>query len=257
MIVIRNATKEFDRALAQSSVRFCDLVSATESRMTSWGAVAYKTHPLHHQFSTNGKFELRAGEWLLRRESEPIAVTRMVRIHGTRNDIINTWVFPFCPAQYPVYAAELIAVGPSIKVAFVDIQVPGLNPHRLADVSRVTAPIAHRYAALPCDEAAPHWAIDASQGHYTYSRNATQGDVDAIHHCYLAYLDAHLNLIMGEKPVQKGATVSTSADDALYGYQRHHHQHSPGQKFLSTLFGHDWTFRFMTEFLFAKAEGIE
>lgn len=210
------------------------------------------------QASKNGKFALSAQQWTLsatgaKRENSHIATLRMVYIRGQKNEIINTWIFPVRPDFMPVYAAELISVASVTRVAFVDIQTPNLTESVTDEVKTLTAPLAARFAGLPCDEAAPDWAIEASTGNFTYARGADSNWTSTIQQCYVDYLDTYIKAF-----VTSGDSVSVRRDQRdnaisahLSEYQRHHMNSSPGKKFLGTLFGTEWTDSFLSEFLFS------
>ena len=207
--------------------------------------------------SLNGKMALRAQEWTLQVSGRPIGNLRMVHIQGAKNEIINTWIFPNRPRQMPVFAAELIAVGNSTKVAFVDIQVPVVSDAVADDAASITSSLEPRFSCLPCDEAAPEWATHDSQGHFTYARDVPDTKSHVIEACYLSYLDGYLDAFTSDDVAESIAYSDRdeSAVTALHEYQLHHMKHSPGNKFLSKLFGSDWTEAFMTDFLFAKPRG--
>ena len=182
----------------------------------------------------------------------------MVYIQGPKNQIINTWIFPNRPKQMPVFAAELIAVGDEVRVAFVDVQVPVIGSSAvLEDTSLMTSGIAARFSGLPCNEAPPVWAIESSQGNYTYARNVPISSFSKVEECYRSYLDTYLSAFVNKKVgvVLSELKRDEHAIDELHQYQHHHMQSSPGNKFLSKLFGPDWTESFMREFLFAKPRG--
>ncbi len=233
------------------------LADATCRRMEGRAAHKNTLAPEHaSRLSLNGKMQLNAHEWHLRSDGLVIANLRMVHIQGPKNEIINTWVFPNFPNQAPVYAAELIAVAGSVKIAFVDIQVPVATYSLLLETEQVTSALASRFAHLPCDEAAPTWATDASPGHFTYARNLSREHTPTVEECYLAYLDAYLNIFVAPDAAwQPNDGVSNAAIRVLSEYQWHHMEHSPGQYFLSKLFGADWTSAFMQRFLFAEPRG--
>jgi hypothetical protein len=246
------------RSLKSHPVSFAHLVQETKTRMLSH-LNRCNLIPKHYaqRESLHGKMLLEATEWSIQIQGRPIASLRMVYIHGGKNEIINTWIFPNRPSRMPVYAAELIAVNDAIRVAFVDIQVPALEGSIVEDTSMMTGSLAPRFASLPCNEAPPFWAIQESQGNFTYARNVPAVDLPTIEACYLAYMDAYLNHFACEDVGKSILRLARDEDalDALLSYQHHHMEHSPGNKFLSKLFGSDWTEAFMREFLFEKPQG--
>jgi len=239
---------------------FQTLKQQTQNRL---GQIHAEREPLANTItekeSTNGKFTLTAESWSIVSKNancQPcsIASLRMVYIRGQKNEIINTWIFPKRPDVQPVFAAELISVGGVTRVAFVDIQTPVMTGDTIDEVTLLTAPLATRFACLPCNEKAPEWATTASPGNFTYSRQADANWTSTIQECYLSYLDAYL------KAYATGTTANNSArlpedhsvTHALQAYQKHHMESSPGKKFLGNLFGVEWTNSFLTDFLFAK-----
>lgn len=200
--------------------------------------------------SNNGKFRLIAEAWQLEIGLFR-AQLRMVKIDGAKSNIINAWVFPSNPCHYPVFAAELIGVGDAVRVAFLDIQAP-LPTAGSSKLNDQLKQVALAYAHLPCDEAAPDWATEASLGHYTYARNVPESQLNDLGACYLEYLDLFIKYSSSHRPRIQPAEYLDLALERLHAYQMHHMQHSPGKKFLGNLFGVDWTERFMIDFLFTK-----
>ena len=81
-----------------------------------------------HYDSKNKRFHLSSWAWRLVSGGMPRCDVRVVYISGTKNTIINTWAFPYAPGLQPVFAAELIALGDTPKLTFMDIQGPCLSP---------------------------------------------------------------------------------------------------------------------------------
>jgi len=246
--------------LGADSFPFLTLKQQTQNRLGQIRAIqAPLANAISENESKNGKFTLTAESWSIELKDadgqrHSIASVRMVYIRGQKSEIINTWIFPFRPDILPVFAAELISVGGVTRVAFVDIQTPVMTGDTSEEVTLLTAPLALRFACLPCDEEAPEWATSASPGNFTYSRQADANWTSTIQECYLSYLDAYL------KAYATGTTANNSArlladhsvTHALQAYQKHHMESSPGKKFLGNLFGVEWTNSFLTDFLFAK-----
>ena len=197
--------------------------------------------------SLNGKFSLVAQAWQINVAGSRLCL-RMVKIDGAKSNIINTWIFPADAQNLPVFAAELIGVGEAVRVAFVDVQAPVASA-RTIRLDQQLKSVASKFASLPCDEAAPDWATDASIGHYTYARQVCEQHLSAIRACYVDYLNLYLSYVSSVS-APSVLTAIDAASAALHAYQLHHMQHSPGKKFLGNLFGVDWTERFMLDFLF-------
>ena len=255
----RLMSRQSRQAALPDRVSFATLVNETKSRMHfHLDETATIPTEFRNRESLHGKIVLTASQWAIQVSSKQIASLRMVYIQGPKNQIINTWIFPNRPKQMPVFAAELIAVGDEVRVAFVDIQVPVIDSSSvLEDTSLMTSGPAARFSGLPCDEVPPVWAIESSQGNYTYARNVPISSFTKVEECYRAYLDTYLGAFA--KKNANGALSKSKRDedaiDELHRYQHHHMESSPGNKFLSKLFGPDWTESFMREFLFAKPRG--
>lgn len=204
--------------------------------------------------SKNKRFQLRSWAWQVTLDELPLCDVRVVYISGTKNTIINTWVFPYAPRLQPVFAAELIALGDHPKLTFMDIQGPCLDMARQVVVRRATERVASRFADLRIAEQPPAWAIDASLGQYMFTRDLPCEMASRVAEGYELLFAAYLNLIT--RPI-----VACDGDDSrreelsnglaeLHRYQLHHLESSPGKVFLSKLFGEQWTESFLNDFLF-------
>ncbi|MCC6508742.1 MAG: hypothetical protein IT423_06525 [Pirellulaceae bacterium] len=210
--------------------------------------------------SINKKFQLVAQEWSLMMDDQCLGQLRSVKIDSEKSNIINVWIFPNRPQCKPVFAAELIGVGETVRVAFIDIQTPVLAPVLdvaiAEEVATMTKLLAARFTNLPCDEPAPDWAIGASAGGFTYARAVPPQFLPQVSQCYLAYLDTYFNGFLFDSSLQYSyPSRYQPALETLHQYQLHHMEHSPGKKFLGNLFGASWTQQFMQEFLFAMPRG--
>ncbi|XZE34412.1 hypothetical protein SH501x_005232 [Pirellulaceae bacterium SH501] len=230
------------------------LNSFTNGRFIQFG---FRERPVPARFnqrqSTNGKFQLNALEWELKSESNNalLAVARSVFIRSSKNTILNTWVFPVNCLATPVFAAELICIAGVHRVAFIDIQTPGLKGDRRDEVAALTSPLATKYTILPSDNDPPSWATEDSTGNFSYARNAGPEWSSIIANCYQDYLSTYLSGVLSHDRSQSGGMVATSkSDEVLSAYQVHHMHSSPGKKFLDNLFTSDWTDDFMNGFLF-------
>jgi hypothetical protein len=236
---------------------FSRLVDETENRISLNASRVPCDLNYANRLSLNSKFHLTAYEWVMSANGFCIANSRMVHIVGAKNEIINTRIFPRFPQYLPVFAAELIGVGGVIKVAFVDIQTPAVNTLHANKWQEISKPLGRRFQSLPRDEDPPHWATADSQGHYTYGRNVPPTRFAEVEACYLSYLDSYLKNILSDWHVQNDAMpqIDLNSLNVLHTYQHHHMEHSPGKKFLGTLFGTDWTDSFMKNFLFSLPRG--
>ncbi len=210
-----------------------------------------------NRLSSNGRFQLKAKEWLLHNAGRAIATARLVHIKGSKNEIVNVWIFPTFPEIIPVFAAEIIGTNDSVKVAFIDLQIPAAGRELGEKCLEQLQSILDSIDSLQSPELPPNWAIDASPGTYLYGRDLASTKLSELRAAYTQYLRTYATMWFSKKHLQTlvNAVISDQAIQILQDYQRHHRDHSPGKKYLSTLFGSDWTQRFMDEFLFNKPLG--
>ncbi|MCY2973125.1 MAG: hypothetical protein NTW52_00485 [Planctomycetota bacterium] len=252
---LANTLDSGERSLAENCSPFEALARYTSDSMQLLHANRSNLNETYaNKLSVNGRFLLTSQEWDLTARRRSLATLRMVYIKGQKTAIINTWIFPKRSDLMPVYAAELISVGGIHRIAFVDIQVPGLRSTDVEEVEFLTAPLATRFSVLPFDEPPPAWATDASQGNFAFARQADASWTPTIQDCYCSYLETYLNAYATGATARSIASYSPTqeATSRLSAYQHHHMEHSPGSKFLSNLFGHEWTQSFLTNFVFAK-----
>lgn len=182
--------------------------------------------------------------------SDPLGECRIVRISGRNSEIVNTMLFPRRPARLPVFAAELLVFGGVPRLAFIDLQTPGLSPERRAAVAELTRRPAAWFAGLPRDEAPPDWAVKDSAGGYVFTRPGHVRHAEALVEAYRAYLGLWTKLAQSDA-VLSPPPPDAAADEALARYKRNHVEHSPGTTYLERIFGGDWTRRFLNRFLYA------
>lgn len=199
-----------------------------------------------------GRFRLRAQAWHTRsaeKHRSRAAETRTVRIEGPNCDILTCLSFPERNDLWPVFAVELVAFQGYPRVAFLDLQKPGLHKARHDVLSHLTKSVADEFPATSRD-VAPDWASAQSSGHAVFSRDTELERLADWSRAFDGYLTAWRHLrsqaVSGELP----QTISAEATQALADYRMDHIAHSPGTPFLKTIFGADWTDAFLKEFLY-------
>lgn len=245
---------DFDRTANLGPYALLARQTAERLSRLSYGALISRPLCLEEKYacrdSLNGRFRLTTRAWELTRGGSCVAEVRMVLIAGTTNEIINTWIFPHDAGCDPVFASELIAMANAPRLTFMDIQVPGLQDPFQGQVAACSEPVRQQFADLVIDELPPAWAIDATQGHFLFSRAGASQQFPRIQAGYLALLDRYLDLLADARMCEMRANDRTSAQQILHRYQHHHLQHSPGGTFLAKVFGQDWTDDFLNSFLF-------
>ncbi|MBY0522991.1 MAG: hypothetical protein K2R98_06315 [Gemmataceae bacterium] len=195
-----------------------------------------------------GRTQLSATCWLLGTESNPLGECRIVRIVGSSSEIVNTMIFPRRPECLPTFVAELLVFGGCPRVAFVDVQVPGVGRERKREVAKRTMALAARHAHLHAEREAPGWSVEFSAGGHVFTRpgqRATTHDLQAL---YDDYLRCWCDLTAGRAP--SPGPADPAAADELARFKQHHVEQSPVREFLAKVFGADWAYRFLHQFLY-------
>jgi len=226
--------------LAATQERIADLWPESVARFESVGRAVEVPAEFAERVSHNGKTRLEACEYTL----GEVGTARMVRILGTASEIVNTMIFPEHPDRMPLFAAELLVFGGVPRLAFVDLQTPGLAPDRLETIRSATTELAARYP-LPADAGPPEWATHYSTGGYCYGRPGSRSYIPTLKKAYADYLKLWLTTQDG---CQKHA--NESAREELLKYKRHHVSNSPGCEFMGKLFGDEWAARFLEDWLY-------
>jgi hypothetical protein len=175
-----------------------------------------------------------------------VAEMRMVKITSPKIDILNTMIFPKTPNTLPVFACELISL---IKeyVVFLDIQTPGFDIPSAVLTESIQS-VRTKYAHLPT-QVSPEWAREHSTGGYIFSRFEKPQHLSQFRQAYHDYFHQwHLLLQNTDDPSQTPKKESLAE---LYKYQQHHVTHSPGNRFLSSIFGKENSENFLHNFMYS------
>jgi hypothetical protein len=221
----------------------------TAERLQSLGLCERELPPnLASAVGGGGRTRLRAAAWAVGPTGRPLAECRIVRIVGASSEVVNTMIFPTRPEALPVYAAELLVFGGRPRLAFVDLQAPGMPGQERRRLAELTRPLAARFAHLRCEREAPDWAVEASPGGYVYTRPEDGDCASDLLTVYRSYLDLWATLATGL--TEDGGPPDEGTAAALADYKRRHVAHSPGTAFLGKVFGPGWAVRFLDEFLY-------
>ena len=223
-----------------SQERIADLWPETVARFESVGRAVELPAEFASRPSHNGKTRLEACEYTL----GEMGTARMVRILGTASEIVNTLIFPGRPDRMPTFVAELLVFGGVPRMAFVDLQTPGLAPDRIETVRTATMELARKYP-LPADVPPPEWATDHSTGGYCYGRPNDKSYISILKRAYTDYLSLWWSMRDGCRDCAK-----ESARDELQKYKRHHVSSVPSGEFMGKLFGDEWASRFLEDWLY-------
>jgi hypothetical protein len=179
------------------------------------------------------RMTLEASQW-----EGSLAEARLVRIRGKSASIFNCLLFPRCAKLAPVFVAELLATGGQLRLAFVDVQTPGLL--EVQPLRAKTTELARRFGALNHPDPAPRWAMEYSSGSPAYLRPTTPMEIPMTE-LYSDYLRVWSELTQPSAPC---------CSPEVEAFKEHHRTESPVSEYLSRVFGESWTCRFLNGFLY-------
>lgn len=167
------------------------------------------------------------------------AEARVVTIRGTAAGVFHSLLVPHDPGRAPVLVAEVLFTGGKLRLAFLDVQTPGMSDTRpVRDAAKMTAA---RYTAHFHPEPAPEWATEYASGHQAYVRPAGQ-EVLPMTEMYSDYLA----LWHGLTPT----ALTPAASPELTAFKQRHRTDAPVAGYLSRVFGDAWTTLFLDSFLY-------
>lgn len=209
-----------------------------------------------------GRFLLRAFAWRKEAGLQGAVEGRAAAVRGPNCEIITCLIFPERNDRQPVFATELVAQGGVPRVAFLDLQTPGLEEGRRVQVAEAAREALETFPEAERDEA-PDWARRDGSGFHLFSRGS--GGVAGLprwQEAFSAYLRGWRRIWSLDDPSPQdpsrggafggcdGESSTAASRDAAKNYKAGHVSHSPGTPFLRTVFGAAWTDRFLEEFLY-------
>jgi hypothetical protein len=168
---------------------------------------------------------------------------RTVHIVSPKIEVLTCFLFPEPDRALPVYGMELVMLGrrPVIGVAdLVDLNAGGsAGRNLLADAHR-------HFPSLPASDDMPEWFAECRSGSEFFMRPDEVTALEALAEVHHHLVDGLLAL-----PAETPAADPQAHGAAIADYKHHHRIHSPGLPLMNSLFGADWTDRYMDEHLFA------
>ncbi len=172
---------------------------------------------------------------------------RLALIRSPKIEIITAFLYPAATCSVPLYAMELVRLGPKPVVAVMDCAGPPDDPglpaaHALLAAVRAEAP------DLPPAEDPPDWYAEARSGADLFLRPAS---VAGLHRAALLHLSLWSTLLL-RLELASPRTAAAASAFATYtrGYKDHHRRHSPGIPLLTKCFGVDWTAGYLSDCFF-------
>lgn len=172
---------------------------------------------------------------------------RMALIRSPKIEIVTAFLYPAAGVAAPLYAMELVRLGPKPVVAVMDCAAPPQDPVH-AEAQALLAAVRAEAPALVQAQDPPDWFVEARSGADLFYRPA---DGAALHRAGLLHLSLWSTLLLR---LQRAAPRSPQAarDFAAFTrhYKDHHRAHSPGIPLLSKCFGADWTAGYLADCFF-------
>jgi hypothetical protein len=169
---------------------------------------------------------------------------RALHIINRKAEVILIMGYPLNAAQIPVLAVEYVAFQGKPYVAVTDLQWVHSNETLSRELKETLQENYTRYSQqLSLDHSPPDWASYFSPV-CLYSRPQQSTELIPLIAAFKAYWhDWSTHFLCRENN-------QANASEALHLYQQHHVSHSPGKPFMNTLFGQEWTTRYMEMFIY-------
>jgi phycoerythrobilin:ferredoxin oxidoreductase len=226
---------------------FAGLTEIVQSRLAGCG-LRCDSLPPHLASATGGHLRLSAQRWLLGRPAGSLAECRVAAVEGAASEILTVLIFPLRP-DTPTFVAELMVAGGRPRLAFLDVQTPGIRPEVARRLGERGRAIARRTAeAVGGAASAPDWATEFSAGGYFFAR-PVRPDVAALRGGFLDYLALWIEAA-SQLPPRPGEASGQEALPEVARFKEANLAHSPGTAYLQKLFGPAWTNEFLHDFLY-------
>jgi len=169
---------------------------------------------------------------------------RSARISAPKIEIINLFFFPRNGFHLPVYALELVKLGPRPLIGVMDLlDFSQVCPSRTIELMQT----AHQLFPLPYGSDPPDWYLACRSGQDFFVRPRTEEELNILGQTHLFVWETLLKWInqavLGEAREQEKL--------AVFSYKQHHLQHTPGLRLLNSSFGNDWSRQFLEAYLFS------
>lgn len=236
----------------ESRMDVAGLATSTRMDLARW-APTPRSLPLELAIAVglNGRSKLNAEAWGLT-VGDVSAECRLVTIRGISATIFNCLIVPDEPGRTPILVADFLANHDELRLAFLDVQVPGIAATTRGLVAEAGYGLLRRYAHLPGDDP-PEWAVAHSTGAYLCVRPAGPEQALQLLDAYRDYLGLWVELAAGGEPFDRMPMPQAAA--ALAAMFHEHLESAPNLPFLDRQFGSAWARRFCDQFLYRVPNG--
>ncbi|MCU0754395.1 MAG: hypothetical protein MUE46_04640 [Xanthomonadales bacterium] len=172
---------------------------------------------------------------------------RLALICSPKIEIVTTFLYPIAGRSAPLYAMELVRLGPKPVVAVMDCAAPADDPS-LMEAQALLAAVRREAPGLVQADDPPDWFVEARSGADLFFRPK---DVAALHRAGLLHLSLWTTLLLrlAAAPAREVDAALAFASFARH-YKDHHRMHSPGIPLLTKCFGGDWTAGYLADCFF-------
>lgn len=172
---------------------------------------------------------------------------RLALIRSPKIEIVTAFLYPAAARIAPLYAMELVRLGPKPIVAVMDCAAPPEDPC-CASAQALLAAVRSEAPRLVQADDPPDWFVEARSGADLFFRPA---DVAALQQAGLLHLSLWTTLLLrlDTAPARDASAAAAFAAFTRH-YKDHHRAHSPGIPLLSKCFGADWTAGYLADCFF-------
>lgn len=227
--------------------RFATLAGDTVGVLLGMG---FCDHPVPARFARASRTEQR-GELQLRtrRLAHPErGELRLVTIVSPRIDIITLFCFPAPAQSFPVFAMELVVLGPRPVLGAIDL-VDLSDTTSSRQLARDWLAQAHRRFPLPAAGDPPDWYQSCRSGSDFFVRPSDEGELTGLCEAH-TWLWACYTRHWPQALALDGPGTEQHARRQR-NFRHHHRDHSPGLRLLARSFGDAWTREYLHDWLFA------
>lgn len=227
--------EERDRTALAPATSFHDLAENTVAAMENVGFVSpYDSEIITREGKGGASLHYR-GDYLHR-----VGDIRSTYITSPRAEIFNLMIFPDNLEHLPVFAAEFVLFSGKLRVGVVDLQPLCNSIWRRHVITRQLKNHHRRFTDLPDGGPLPEWAISHFSPGAIHARDTSDVSVPRLIHAYYDYLHLFRRIAQTYPPLP-----NRYSEQMLREYKAHHVAHSPGNVYLSRIFGEEWTRDFM------------
>lgn len=160
--------------------------------------------------------------------------------------IFSLMIFPGDAGITPVFGAEFVVFGRLLRAAVVDVQPLTPAARNEASYLRLVERLAGRWPELMATGPMPEWCEAHFTAHAVFVLRESATLLEPAHEAFDDYMAAYADLLARQ---QQGS--SAEGDAELRHYKDHHIANTPGRRYLTRLFGEDWTEWFLRERMYA------